>query len=188
MKNLLIFLFGIGIGAGGTLIWLRKGIRKRIEEIESNANSKNEEPFVMNEGTPADDKNEKPTVSSQITVSDEDKAEYFKKIDETMNGPVAAEEDIPEKPRMSEIVEIDSDDFLHNHEYDKVKFVFFTDDKVMAMDNGQKIEKPFMFIGNGWEQYVGHYENRTAFVRNLKEMTDYEIYVENGAYSDEYEI
>ena len=31
MKNVLIFLFGAGLGVGGTLLWLRKDIKKDLE-------------------------------------------------------------------------------------------------------------------------------------------------------------
>ena len=72
MKNLLIFAAGVAIGAVGTLIWLRKDIKKTMEEQnnakssgenEKNGESDDDLPFTMGENS---EKSEKKDPFSQI--------------------------------------------------------------------------------------------------------------------------
>jgi hypothetical protein len=56
----------------------------------------------------------------------------------------------------------------------------------MCTEAGKVIENPYLFVGNQWEDWVGDYLDNTALVRNVRLQTDYEVYVENGTYVDEY--
>lgn len=89
-------------------------------------------------------------------------------------------------PRNEIFFEVDRDDFDHDDEYEKKRLVYFSGDHVMCTEAGTIIDNPYLFVGNQWEQYVGHYAEKTAFVRNTRLREDYEIYVENGSYVDEY--
>lgn len=186
MKNLLIFLFGAACGVGGTMLWLRKDIKKELNRIETEKKDVADEPFVVKEND-ADEKRKQVkaqyhdvvnqyTVVKEEDVSDcEDKKEGFdpdKGFSDTDGG----------------IFEIDCDEFMHDHSNEKVRLVYFRGDKIMCEENGTKIVNPAMLVGGQWESCVGNYADRTAFIRNARGVTDYEIYVEDGLYSDEYGI
>ena len=180
MKNLLIFLFGIGVGVGGTIIWLRKDIQKQLEEIRKQANEEMKEeevPFqVADEKEKAPEKTEAKRKEKveyhkvEIPVKEEDEEDIVEISDETDGG----------------IYEIDVDEMMHNHEYEKERLVYFRGDKILSTEAGTIIGNPFILIGGEWESCVGNYAENTAFIRNPKLVTDYEIYVEDGLYSDEY--
>lgn len=201
MKNLLIFLFGVGVGVGGTLVWLRKDIRKELEAIENRKNEENM-PFEMKN----DDKNEEkstkmtqdfekfePSESVPEALKEENRVRYDKIIEQnyTENGP--DEDDFDGDPGPSDetdggIFEIDEDEFMHNHDNEKERLVYFKGDMIMSTESGTVIQNPFPLVGGEWENCVGNYANRTAFIRNPRLTTDYEIYVEDGLYSDEFGV
>ena len=56
----------------------------------------------------------------------------------------------------------------------------------MCTENGTIYPNPADIVGAAWEQSVGKYAENTAFIRNKRNLTDYEIYVEDGLYTDEY--
>ena len=82
--------------------------------------------------------------------------------------------------------EIDEDDFMRNDANEKERLVYYRGDRIMATESGTIITNPAMLVGVTWENCVGNYADRTAFIRNSKLVTDYEIYVEDGLYTDEY--
>ncbi len=194
MKNLLIFLFGAGVGAIGTLFYLRKDIKKQLEIIENNAKngtveaekepSKGPEqsniPFEMKEETVPEAMKETTKVNYNNIVNDNyrgnppvpvsENSGYFVGQDETDGG----------------IFEIDMDDFTRDETNEKERLVYFRGDKIMATERGTIITNPAMLVGTMWENCVGNYANNTAFIRNSRLVTDYEIYVEDGLYTDEY--
>lgn len=96
MKNLLIFAAGVAIGAVGTLIWLRKDIKKTMEEQAKEQNSGGEGysdadlPFTMGENSEKtekkDENSDKITVNTPVSTRDQQRIEYNKIIDEVKNG------------------------------------------------------------------------------------------------------
>lgn len=195
MKNLIIFLFGAAVGVGGTLLWLRKDIQKELETIKKEAENSNEDedlPFVMND-------DDKPMATKENT-----KVDYFKIIDNEYTGvksvPVQPREDNISNDDEQEdtsdfadgydsngvLFEIDQDDFMYDETYEKEHLIYFAGDKIMSTEAGTIIENPFLLVGGAWEQYVGNYAKNTSFVRNSRLTTDYEIFVEEGSYTDEY--
>ena len=204
MKNLLIFLFGVGCGVGGTLIWLRKDIRKELEAIEKRNNEENM-PFEMKKDGKNEEKSEKmtqnlnkyePSEGVPEALKEENRVQYNKIIDENYGTETVfsdENDDFDDDPGPSEdmsagIFEIDEDEFMHNHDNEKDRLVYFRGDMVMSTESGTVIQNPFPLVGGDWESYVGNYADRTAFVRNPKLATDYEIYVEDGLYADEFGI
>jgi hypothetical protein len=89
-------------------------------------------------------------------------------------------------PRGEAYFEIDQDDYDNNPEYEKKVLIYYAGDHVMATESGTKITNPALFVGNQWEEYVGHYDENTAFVRNSRLHEDYAVRVELGTYVDEY--
>lgn len=194
MKNLLIFLFGAGFGAVGTLFYLRKDIKKQLEIIENNAKNENEEtpkeasnvskqdniPFEMKEENTPNAMKETTKVNYNQIVDDNyrgrppvpvtENSGYFVGQDETDGG----------------VFEIDMDDFTHDETNEKERLVYYRGDKIMATESGTIITNPAILVGSTWENCVGNYADRTAFIRNSRLVTDYEIYVEDGLYTDEY--
>lgn len=185
MKNFLVLLLGIGIGVGGTMFWLRKDIKKQIQEMKNTKNeAENSEkgaddvPFSME--NPVVEPPKEPKKTEKIAYNsipleekgteEDDSSEEIHGSDETDGG----------------IFEIDVDEMMHNHEYEKERLVYFRGDKIMATESGTIISNPFLLVGGEWENCVGNYADSTAFIRNPKMVTDYEIYVEDGLYSDEY--
>ena len=96
MKGLLIFVAGALVGAVGTLIWLRKDIKKTMEEramAQNQANSsKNDEdlPFTMGENgeksSTVETEPDKIPINKPISKAETEKIEYNKLIDQTKNG------------------------------------------------------------------------------------------------------
>lgn len=199
MKNLLIFLFGIGVGVGGTLIWLRKDIRNELDAIE---NRKNEEniPFEMKNNDENEGKSEKmkqdfekyePSESVPEALKEENRVRYDKIIDENYMNNIVEEDDSDDDPGPFDetdggVFEIDEDEFMHNHDNEKERLVYFRGDRIMSTEDGTIIHNPFPLVGGEWENCVGNYADRTAFIRNPRLTIDYEIYVEDGLYAAEF--
>lgn len=219
MKNALIFIAGVAVGAAGAIIWLRKSIKKQLSEIEQNKIHENDAdlPFEMGEKLGTVDENaDKITVHEPIELKNQQKIDYNKIVEQVKNNetmrpgpqvPIMPRDDLPpdidenlgEKdletdeeeeesvtPRGEVFFEIEQGDFENDDEYEQKRLVYFRGDRVMCTEAGTVITNPYLFVGNQWEDYVGHYADRTAFVRNTRLMEDYEIYVEDGTYADEY--
>ena len=189
MKNLVIFLFGAAFGVGGTLLYLRREIKKELNDIREGTNPNEEEvPFTVND-EPKKQEPEKVEYHKIAQKKAEEKAAKMNDADETDDEVGNEDDDTVEfvDENDNRIYEIDADEFLHNHEYTKDRLVYYRGDMVMATESGTKLN-PFHLVGNEWEQYVGHYADHTAFVRNTRIRTDYEIYVEECLYEDEYGV
>ena len=224
MKCFLSFIFGAACGAVGTLVYLRKEIRKELDKIQANSNAKapvspvngpnsNDMPFEVSEAV--EEKNAV-TVNSEaqkpIAVQDKTYVRYDNLIRENYGGELQnpsksvselekREEgkagvesvadgsgDILGNEFVSRWVAIDDLEFRDNPEYDKEELTFYAGDRVLATKNGTVIENAYLMIGKDWEAEVGHYDARTAYIRNLKTGNDYAIYVEACRYSDEYGV
>lgn len=192
MKNLIIFLFGAAFGAGGTLLWLRKDIRKELENIKSVSENEDEVPFEMDEKKKEDAAEPKRT-GKTVQEREKERVQYNSIINNEYSGlKTAAVTPRDEDPEAGfdetdgTIFEIDQDDFMNNESNEKEHLVYFRGDRIMTTENGTIIEKPCMLVGGEWENCIGNYAKNTAFIRNSRLTTDYEIYVEDGLYSDEY--
>lgn len=225
MKNLLIFLFGALVGAGGTFIYLRKEIKQELNDIRE----ANEVPFTVGEnekngGNGAEgkakasnnDKNTDFNAAEAAAVTqreaemarNEAKVAYNKIIDDISSGkkpavcvPVLPREE--ENDSMSDnnlyeghfadevgptdgYFEIDLDEFRNDKSNEKENYIYYMGDHVMATENGTIITNPALLVGNNWESLVGKYKKDSAFIRNAKMCTDYEIVVDPDAYADRY--
>lgn len=212
MKNLLIFLFGAAIGAGGMLLWLRKDIKEELEKAEkSGSESNSEPPFTVKNDTETNEKEAK-IVAANDSYEPEKRAKVpyhtlFQgsegKTSELFSDPrdsgifthVRENEDENDNPEAGFIgndetdggvFEIDKDDFMADDGYEQERLVYYRGDKIMATEDGTIVTNPFILVGGEWDKCVGNYADRTAFIRNPRLVMDYEIYVEDGLYSDEY--
>lgn len=227
MKYILTFLFGAGCGVGGTLLWLRKDIKKRLETAENSS----ELPFTMGDETASD--NSENATRSENTASqghsekrERDRVNYNRIVSAYQSGekpsvPVPVmpredgyfshdgvaeteavekteddEEDADVEDDLADVhsmddapegyFEIDRETFSRDESNEKNFFVYFRGDKIMSTDNGAIVDAPALLVGTEWENWVGHYAPNTAFVRNPRLVTDYEIHVEDGFYEEEF--
>lgn len=84
------------------------------------------------------------------------------------------------------VFEIDKDDFNADDGYEQERLVYYRGDRIMCTEDGTVVTNPFILVGGEWDKCVGNYADHTAFIRNARLVTDYEIFVEDGLYSDEY--
>lgn len=200
MKNLLIFLFGASVGAVGTLFYLRKGIKKQLETIENEAKNsgnsggdgkKKEENSAENDAKESNIPFEMKEDGLPNALKETTKVQYNKIVEDNYRGkpPVPVMENSSGNGAEGDdggCFEIDIDDFMHDESNEKVRLVYYRGDRIMATENGTILTNPAMFVGTTWENCVGNYADHTAFIRNARLVTDYEIYVEDGLYTDEY--
>ena len=201
MKNLLIFLFGAAVGTVGTLFYLRKGIKKQLEVIENNVKNAEKEAAECGSDNEKDGKKETSDNSVPFKMDEENvpmamkentKINYNRIIEDNYRGkppvPIMPNDEYFAGSDEADggCFEIDEDDFMRNDENEKERLVYYRGDRIMATESGTIITNPAMLVGATWENCVGNYADRTAFIRNSKLVTDYEIYVEDGLYTDEY--
>lgn len=200
MKNLLIFLFGASVGAVGTLFYLRKGIKKQLETIENEAKNsgnsggdgeKKEENSAENDAKESNIPFEMKEDALPNALKETTKVQYNKIVEANYRckPPVPVMENgsgDSAEGADGGCFEIDIDDFMHDDSNEKVRLVYYRGDRIMATENGTILTNPAMFVGTTWENCVGNYADHTAFIRNARLVTDYEIYVEDGLYTDEY--
>lgn len=222
MKYILTFLFGAGCGVGGTLLWLRKDIKKRLETAENC----DEIPFTMGDETASDNSEnatrsentasqghsekrerdrvnynrivsayqsgEKPSAPVPVMPREDGYLSHDEAVEETEDDEEDAdiEDDLVDVHSMDDApegyFEIDRETFSRDESNEKNFFVYFRGDKIMSTDNGAIIDAPALLVGTEWENWVGHYAPNTAFVRNPRLVTDYEIHVEDGFYEEEF--
>lgn len=220
MKYILSFLFGAACGVGGTLLWLRKDIKKELEKL-SEASNEPDMPFEMGEHNDEVKEAEslreaengrRSEMNIPVAVRSDTKLKYNKIINDVKNGvkpelkiPVLPREDYPEahyenSDDVNDIREEDKEkieeerapfpiaieDYKHDDEYEKEYLVYFRGDHIMSTESGTVINTPAILVGTEWENAVGMDIPNTAFIRNPKLSTDYEILVEDGLYEDEY--
>ena len=184
------------------LLWLRKDIKKELDSRETPQNC-DEVPFTMGEGTDSGNSTEshreaKNGLKSENEVSvnarKDEKIAYHKIVTETKENPIPVkprEEDLfPKKAEPPEefvdAVPISKEDFKADDDNEKEHLVYFRGDRIMSTENGTIIANPATLVGTTWENYIGDYAPRTAYMRNPNLVTDYEIMVEDGLYEDEY--
>lgn len=212
MKNLLIFLFGAAIGAGGMLLWLRKDIKEELEKADKSGSENTSEPPFTVENDTETHENEQKIVTASDSYEPEKRAKVpyhtlFQgstgKSSELFSDPrdsgifthMRENEDENDNPEAGFIgndetdggvFEIDKDDFMADDGYEQERLVYYRGDRIMATEDGTIVTNPFILVGGEWDKCVGNYADRTAFIRNPRLVMDYEIYVEDGLYSDEY--
>ena len=188
MKYFFSFLTGVAVGAGGMMLWLRKDIQKQLSEIKTDSVVPDESEIEPEK--PDSENNRKEYHRVVMEVLDEDPTPYremaMAAMKEKEEQDLEEEEEPVEDKRTINIHGIDADTYIHDHEYAKDHIVYYRGDKVMATETGAIIQKPAYLVGTVWEDEIGRYAKRTAFIRNHSLGTDYEIYVEEGTYLDEY--
>ena len=213
MKGLLWFILGFGCGVGGTILWLRKDVKKELEKVEAREKA-SKTPVEAVEANGSNDtsngvkaREEAENASESVSevpnaVFSKVKVQYHKIVAQTANEapdlfqaapitvPVQPREEEPEGKNLSDIpegtFEIDKNTYEYDNDNEKERLVYFQGDRVLCTENGTIIRNPAMLLGTEWENWVGHYTENEAYIRNPRLATDYDVYVEGGLYADEY--
>ena len=214
MKNLLIFLFGAAVGAAGTFIYFRKDIKEELKNAENmgsdggmKGENGEEEPFIVDENG---QKTEKIVAAGSVIEGSgsgiKAKIPYntlFQGSENTSGGIFSdpresgifgqtRDDEDPEAGFIGNdetdggVFEIDKEDFNADDGYEQERLVYYRGDRIMCTEDGTIVTNPFILVGGEWDKCVGNYADHTAFIRNSRLVTDYEIFVEDGLYSDEY--
>ena len=191
MKNFIIFLSGCFVGACGTFIYLRRDIKKQLDEIKQQSENGEDVPFVV--GDPVDEEKHDgvdvpETVVTKVKASKPDthKTNYTSLVREATSAEgvnSVTENYISEKDRFEPVVDRNE---LNDTLYDREHYVFYEGDQVLSTEAGSIIEKPSTLIGTDWDRYRGIIFENTSLIRDKKRMVICEILVEPGTYSDEY--
>lgn len=210
MKNLLIFLVGAGLGFGSAMVVLRRSIKKKLEVMQQEMDSRaavqgaqmeTDVPFKVGKKN-----NDAEKDSADIRVMDKrkanvknDKINYHKLVEEYVSSPpvpVMDRED-PEDVGIdgiqfmdneggADIEFVDADTLKNDNRYKKEDWFFYLGDQIMCRENGERITNPAIFVGPAWQNAINLYIKNEALIRNNKTMTDYEIVIQGGLYSEEY--
>lgn len=209
MKYILSFLFGVGCGVGGTLLWLRKDIKQELENARQEASTGSELPFTVGDaitgsnqetGSRSDSEGSERPSRVDIRQNAENRVEYNKLIDEINSGvkpsapilvqereeaPDTEEDNITLLNDQPDIIRpIDIEEFKYEDKYEKIELVYFSTDRIMATENGCVYPNPAICVGSDWEQYVGRYAAKEAFIRNERQMSDYDISIEDCTFAE----
>lgn len=210
MKNLAIFLLGAICGVGGTLLFLRKDIKERLEASQNGSGAVLSDESINdtgnNEKTTTGDSEGSESNIAQKTISKTgtEKVRYDKIITAVESGDniapvlvkprdddsVSLDNMDPVVTHMSDIPEgtvaIDYETFDGDNSCEKERLIYYLGDRVMSTEQGAIIQNPALLVGSDWDQYIGKYMQNTAFIRNMRLAMDYEIFIEKGFYVDEW--
>lgn len=106
--------------------------------------------------------------------------------DETFDDEEEEDEDLYPFEEADTPISIDSDKFSSDTLHDKVTLLYFRKDNLLLVaDEDEEFEDPEKFLGDSWDEAIGEFESGVAYIRNDKNLTDYEIIEENGHYIQE---
>ena len=192
MKNLIIFLGGCTVGAGITLICLRKEIKKKLSEISTeteNARTSDSEAISEdlegNEDIPFVICEKVHEINEKKAKPDTHKTNYsalVRDLDMTPTFPEVAS-DMPDDERFVPVVNKSE---LDDKEYGRGYYIFYKGDGTVCLEDGTIIRNPDKVLGKDWDQYIGIIFDSTSLVYDKQLSLINEIRVEDGLYSDEY--
>lgn len=193
LRNVLIFLSGAGVGAVGTLLYLKEKYLARadreIDEMRLHYEGKLEELKEMERdiGLTKDiisengydnpqnsiENDEKPVLAEEIVV---------KKPKKRVKKTVKEEKfDIPE-PRI-----ISFDEYTDDSSYGKCVLSYFEDDETVIDQNEEVVTDAINILGrDNLDQFgmIEEFEDDTLYIRNEMLGFDYEVVRERGSYED----
>lgn len=193
-KYVATFILGAVTGAGGILLWLRKDYNKKIEEEVALREKKSKELEKENKELKKDLEAEKNKADEKVYNELRERLGYSGDAAEVMTRkPVRTHSTASQGPSTSDIPRsekiygISDEDFLlTNKDFDKISLFYYTEDDVLALENGQVIEDVPYILGDKWKDEIGKHDPDAAFIRNENTGADYEINIEQMRYSDEY--
>lgn len=212
MKNVLIFVGGMVVGAAGALFWLRKEFNAKLEEAQMRIETIEKE---VEDNTKKVEKNSK-KINSTTAKMNRKVREYNKMCEKhgysTENSDKSdvealirdsrkdldsedGDDDLPfEEPSSpsegiaSEPYAISDKDFIYGNkeDFEKVTVFYYRGDDILAEEDGTVIEDWRYNVGEDWKDAIGKFIEDEAYIRNEKLSTDYNIVCEDLNYSDEW--
>lgn len=179
MKQLIIFLAGIGVGATGCFLCVKKHYDKITDDEIKSVKEYYKKEFLEafdnahvyssssedSEDNKVTQQNYKSKGSDLVNYSD-----FYKKEEETNE----------KNDKLLPYV-IDEDEFLEENQYDKITISYFEDDSVFVNQEDDIISDGMEFVG---EENISKFKNDVLYVRNEKLGVDYEVILEKGGYED----
>lgn len=184
LKTLIIFSAGIGIGAFVTWRFLRPGYEE--EENDTLTSEHTDEKTSINNDTDdvvleaASHAKEKPDIATYAKKLQE--AGY---VDYTSMGKkdnVTSESDSIDNPYA-----IPPEEYGDLEGYRQIELTYYSDG-TLADDNDEIVDDVADIIGNDALNHFGEFEDDSVFIRNDRLKCDYQILLDNRAYSDVYRI
>lgn len=213
-QGVIIFVTGAVSGAVGSLFYLRKEFNKKVEEeviarerIKTEFSDKEDEKQRIRELAEMDSKTSKAVIEREGYSSDNVTAMIRNERTEAPRGlkmnPIRRKDvifsvdengsidDSPSEGPADIPYGITSEDFIGTRqEYDKTTLIFYMKDSTLSTEDGDIIQDPEYLIGerSNWWPEVGRSNpaELSAYIRNEKISTDYEILCENKAYTDDW--
>ena len=187
MSNKLIFSFAfiVGAAAGSGTTWYL--LKDKYAEIAQEEIDSVKEVFARREQERKDESVKK-TVAEGIKNVDKNKPElheYVEKLRKTgyvRYSDRRTEEDVEPVEQNCPYV-IPPEQFGDNDEYEQISLTYYAD-SVLADDNDEIIEDVEETIGFESLNHFGEYEDDSVFVRNDARKCDYDILLDQMAYSE----
>ncbi len=192
IKEVMLFIAGLGIGSVGTYFVVKKHYEdfmdEEIESVkeyykdnimeiakrefgESVVNPEKEEPVEEKENEPNYQKIIKKLNYGDYSQKDDKVVDFHKE-----DAPAVAEKKGP--------YVIGPDDFANGEQYDKITLTYFSEDGVFMSIEEEVIPEGMQLVGEENLDHIGEIEEDVVYVRNEGLNTDYEVILEERAYSD----
>lgn len=196
IKNIALFVAGLGLGSVGTLLavknhyktfyenrcdedckaykeWTKENIMEIAEREfgESAVNPEKEEPVEEKENEP----------NYQKIINKLNYGDYSQKDDKVVD---FHKEDAPAVAENKGPYVIGPDEFANDEQYDKITLTYFSDDGVFMSIEEEVVPEGMQAIGEENLDHIGEIEENVVYVRNEGLNADYEVILEERAYSD----
>lgn len=179
MKNILIFLAGVGVGAGATWYFVKKHYEKvadeEIKDVVTRFKAYKETLQKEYESVP--DKNSNPNYegnSRRNNVVQMERPISSDFNEELSNGII--DDPKGENEGVAPYV-ISEEEFGEIEDYDQKTLFWYYRDNILATDEDLEVEDKFTTIGDALEEFEKDRYLEKVLVRNEQDKTDYEILV-----------
>lgn len=185
MKQLIIFITGLGIGSIGTWFSVKKYYEKYAnEEIES-VKEYYKSDFI-------EDVRKQMTSNQEDTQTNDDAEPNYQEMINKLNyGQFSQKEPTPEVkkeeisvPGIKAPYTITPDQFVDDVINDKITLTYFSEDGVFMNEEEDTLPHGTELVGEENLDKFGEYEENVLYVRNESANTDYEVIREDRAYAN----
>lgn len=188
MKNVLIFLAGIGIGAGTTWYFTKKHYEKIADEEINDVVERFKERMHHIEPDERRTSNDEPSTGKIVNfdrgISTNNNEELSNGIIDNPTGVDNSEEEQSEEADLkayeNESVAayvITEEEFGDNEDYDQKTLFWYYRDNILATDEDLEVEDKFTTVGDALEEFKKDRYVERVYVRNETDETDYEILI-----------
>lgn len=179
MKNILIFLAGVGVGAGATWYFVKKHYEKvadeEIKDVVTRFKAYKETLQKEYESVPDENSNpnyEENSRRNNVVQMERPISSDFN--EELSNGII--DDPKGENEGVAPYV-ISEEEFGEIEDYDQKTLFWYYRDNILATDEDLEVEDKFTTIGDALEEFEKDRYLEKVLVRNEQDKTDYEILV-----------